>query len=260
MKIISLGAGVQSSSLFLMSCLGELPKADCAIFADTQREPSGVYKHLAFLKEQGEKHNIPIYTVSTGDLGQDTLDHAAGDRKRAASIPFFVDTGKGTEGRAWRQCTNDYKIAPLRRMARDLAAGGRIEMWIGISTDEIRRAKDSGVKDITHIFPLLERRMSRQDCLSWYTRNGFPQPARSACTFCPYRKDHEWQRIKETDPEAFQEAVEFDEAVRNMPKMNGTCYLHRSLRPLAEIDFTNPADKGQMDFGFEEECEGMCGI
>lgn len=41
LKVLSLGAGVQSSALLLMSCRGVLPRIDAAVFADTRFEPSG---------------------------------------------------------------------------------------------------------------------------------------------------------------------------------------------------------------------------
>ena len=49
--VISLGAGVQSSTMALMAANGELPKPDCAIFADTGNEPKAVYTYLDFLKK-----------------------------------------------------------------------------------------------------------------------------------------------------------------------------------------------------------------
>ena len=39
-EILNLGAGVQSSTVLLMSIHGELPHIDHAIFADTGWEPS----------------------------------------------------------------------------------------------------------------------------------------------------------------------------------------------------------------------------
>lgn len=39
LKVLSLGAGVQSTTVLLMSWAGELPPLDCAIFADTGWEP-----------------------------------------------------------------------------------------------------------------------------------------------------------------------------------------------------------------------------
>jgi hypothetical protein len=46
LRVLSLGAGVQSTTLLLMSVYGELPPLDYAIFADTGWEPARVYEHL----------------------------------------------------------------------------------------------------------------------------------------------------------------------------------------------------------------------
>jgi hypothetical protein len=51
MRTLSLGAGVQSTTLLLMSLDGTLPKVDCAIFADTGWEPARVYEHLALITD-----------------------------------------------------------------------------------------------------------------------------------------------------------------------------------------------------------------
>lgn len=260
MRVISLGAGVQSSTMFLMSCLGEIEHADLAIFADTGQEPDGVYRHLEYLMEKGERYDIPIEVVTTGDLGQDTVDHIDGKRDRVASIPFFTKDGNGMGGMTRRQCTQDYKIAPIRRRIREiLPKGERCEMWIGISTDEMQRMKDSNVQYIYHRWPLIDLRMSRQDCLAWYADHRFRSPSKSACVFCPYRKDAEWARMKHEEPEAFRQAVEFDHKIRNMPKLDSQCYIHRSLQPLDEVDF-DAESPDQLDFGFINECEGMCGL
>ena len=52
LRILNLGAGVQSTTLYLMSIEGLVPAFDWAIFADTQEEPAAVYQHLEWLKEQ----------------------------------------------------------------------------------------------------------------------------------------------------------------------------------------------------------------
>lgn len=260
MRVISLGAGVQSSTMFLMSCLGELERVDHAIFADTGQEPDGVYRHLEYLQEKGERYDIPIHVVSAGDLGQDTVDHVDGKRDRVASIPFFTRDGDGRGGMTRRQCTQDYKISPVRRKIRELMTpGDRVELWIGISTDEIQRMKESNVKYIYHRWPLIDERMSRQDCLAWYTNHRFKSPAKSACVFCPYRKDSEWAKMKRDEPDAFAAAAAFDRKIRHMPKLDSECFIHRSLKPLDEVDF-DAESESQYDFGFINECEGMCGL
>jgi len=260
LKVISLGAGVQSTTLFLMSCLGKIDKADVAIFADTQGEPPEVYKHLLHLTEMGEKYGIPVHVVSKGDLESDTRNYIDGQLNRAASIPFFLKTERKGGGRAWRQCTSEYKIEPVRREARRVMKEHglkKVEMWIGISTDEIQRAKDSNRKYITNVFPLLDLGMSRTDCKRWIESMDQTVPSKSACYYCPYRKDSEWKRMKIEDPELFQKAVDFDKSIRKNPKMNADQYLHRSKVPLDEVDFDT---KDNEDYGFLGECEGMCGL
>lgn len=68
---LSLGAGVQSSTLALMYAVGELkPMPKAAIFADTQAEPKSVYKWLDWLREVLP---YPVYTVSKGSLTEASL-------------------------------------------------------------------------------------------------------------------------------------------------------------------------------------------
>ena len=55
LRLLSLGAGVQSTTLLLMSLCGELPKLDAAIFADTGWEPARVYEHLERITAEAER-------------------------------------------------------------------------------------------------------------------------------------------------------------------------------------------------------------
>ena len=71
LNIISLGAGVQSSTMALMAAHGEItPMPDGAVFADTKREPAPVYVWLDWLEKQLP---FPVHRVSKGDLGVDAL-------------------------------------------------------------------------------------------------------------------------------------------------------------------------------------------
>lgn len=93
-----------------------------------------------------------------------------------------------------------------------------------------------------------------------------PYPPKSACSFCPYRSDVEWRRLRDHDPEAFAEAVAVDAAIRQNTSAGklkrgykAAQYIHRSLKPLSEVDFSNSAERGQPDL-FNNDCEGMCGL
>ncbi len=338
-RVLSLGAGVQSTALLLMSLRGELPRLDHCIFADTRAEPPAVYRHLEWLRSECERAGLPLHTVSVGNLRADAIafrrqrysvDPTTG-RKGYASIPLFVLNRDGSQGRIRRQCTAEYKIAPIERFIRRELLGiapGRpapkriaVEQWLGISADELRRARppsgkrrDGVAQPVwwkTHTFPLVSlvkwwgmsdgglygrpvpiplsapwqwsdgRYMDRGDCVAWLRAN-YPDLAvpRSACVECPYRSDAEWAAMKRDDPESFAIACASDDAFRQADAegqhsrgvLIGLPFVHRSMRPLRNVDFdaSNPPagplpeqdENGDVLFGQAAgvECEGMCGV
>ena len=278
LKILSLGAGVQSTAVLLMSCKGELPKLDAAIFADTGWEPKEVYEHFEWLKAEAEKAGIPVYIVSIGDIRANHLKAKfrvsnSKEGRYQIDMPVFSKRGIDT-GITTRQCTSEYKIKPVERKVRELLGykkGQRIppdsaQQWLGISTDEIRRAKISKVKWYDLHYPLLiDKRMSRADCLSWLEKN-YPERKipRSACIGCPFHSNEEWSRMKNEDPVSWEDAVDFDKKLRDLDAgkdkgLAGKLYLHSSCVPLSEVDFDTAEEKGQ-DPLWLSECSGMCGI
>src|SRR5690606_3623733 len=83
LRVLSLGAGVQSTALALMAAHGEFEHApDCAIFADTGWEPRDVYEHLDRLERELP---FPMYRVSAGNIRKDAL--ASKNGKRFATMP-----------------------------------------------------------------------------------------------------------------------------------------------------------------------------
>ena len=267
-NIISLGAGVQSSTMALMAAHGEIkPMPDAAIFADTGWEPKAVYEYLHDFLIPALP--FPVYIATAGDLRQDTIDnkkYKGGKNKRFASIPWFTSGG----GMGQRQCTYDYKITPLNWEVRRLLGVGRreripasaVSMWIGISTDEASRMKPTGVKWRVNRWPLIEQNMSRRDCLDWMAKHNYPEPAKSACIGCPFHSNADWRDMKMNDPASWADAVDIDKAIREggtYVGMKAHQYMHRSCVPLDEVDFRNAEDMGQIDM-FKNECEGMCGL
>ena len=99
-NVLNLGAGVQSSRIFLASCRGELLKFDAAVFADTQWEPKGVYGTLAFLKAEGAKAGVPVVQDTKGDLRADAVEFRNDlDDRRTVSVslrsPLFIKNKNG---------------------------------------------------------------------------------------------------------------------------------------------------------------------
>jgi len=263
MNIISLGAGVQSSTMALMAAEGELtPMPDCAIFADTGAAPKHVYDFLDYVESLVP---FPVYRVMEGEgLEVSTIKSIKGSR--FAGPPFFTES-KGGGGMLRRQCTREYKIAPIERKVRELVGlkkGQRgpkevvVQQWIGISMDESVRMKINPTKWINNRWPLIEKDMYRYDCINWMREHGYREPSKSACYFCPYHDNATWQNMLDHDPDSWERAVKMDELIRN--GVRGTTeklYLHRSMQPLTECDFDPARDQFDM---FDHECEGMCGV
>ena len=268
LRVLSLGAGVQSTTLALMAAKGEvLPMPDCAIFADTGAEPAAIYLHLDWLETQLP---FPVHRVSAGNLRDEITDAMTTEATRMdARPPFFLKSG----GMLNRQCTQDYKIIPIIRKVRELLGlkkGQRgpktpvVEQWIGISCDEAIRMKPSRLSFIKHRWPLIESGMHRHHCMRWCEDRHYPKPVKSACTFCPYTDNARWREMKLNDPVSFADAVAIDKVIR--PGMAGpkrpkddAWFVHRDCVPLDEVDLTNAEDRGQLSM-FNNECEGMCGV
>src|ERR1039457_2711716 len=116
LRVLSLGAGVQSTALLLMACDGSLPKVDTAIFADTGWEPKRVYEHLDRITTVAADAGIPVLRVAKGNIRDDALDPA----HRYVSIPYHIHNPDGSQAMGRRQCTKEYKLAPINRKIREL--------------------------------------------------------------------------------------------------------------------------------------------
>ena len=265
LRILSLGAGVQSTTVALMSAHGEIdPAPDCAIFADTGWEPRAVYAHLDWLRSPS-RLPFPIHVVQNGNIREDILATRNGCSGNRPSIPWFTIGPDGRRGRRLRQCTERYKVQPILRRVREILgvgrrgriAAGSVEMWMGISVDEAVRAKQSHRQFVVNRYPLLDRSMSLNDCVSWLNLHGYPRPPKSACIGCPFHNNQMWRDMRVNDPAGWSDAVEIDAALRNGKngKMVGVPFMHSSRLPLNQIDIT-PIEPDH----FANECDGLCGV
>jgi hypothetical protein len=266
LRILSLGAGVQSTTLLRMVIHGDLPPVDCAIFSDTGWEPRAVYEHLDVLRGECEDAGIPLHIVSNGNIREDALN----PDQRFASMPVHIRNQKGESAIGRRQCTSEYKIKPLLAKQRELAGlkpgerckEHRVTTVIGISWDEAQRMKDPAFSWIQNEYPLVERRIKRHDCIAYNRDRGYPPPPRSSCIGCPYHSNVEWRAIRDS-PADWADAVDFDQQLRNgrigQLLHPSKAFLHPARIPLDEVDIRSEEERGQGVL-FDMECEGMCGI
>ena len=259
---------MQSSTLALMVACGHVtPMPVCAIFADTQDEPDGVYQYLDWLKLQLP---FPVHTVSRGSLSEEALkvrgpSKLSGKFYLKHNIPVFILSPDGKSGLMSRQCTQDFKIDIIRKKLRHLKKENGwlgITQWIGISSDEARRMKQSRDHWISNRWPLIEMNLSRSACVSWLKSHGHPIPPRSACRYCPYHDDNYWMELKSMQPVEFEKAVVFEReyqvAFSQATALRGTPFLHRSCIALDQVDFESSKKTNQGEL-FTADCTGMCG-
>ncbi len=296
---LAFGGGVQSTALLLLWAnrdprLGEVlarkfgPDAwpRLAIFADTGDEPEATYQHLWSMAELCEARGLWLEVVHRDPdckpMSQALLE---GDARRPdppmyerTSVgvmrdhpPMYLRTEKPKRGMIRRQCTGAFKIDPINRRLRELLGvkavrdGRKVGVLLGISTDEMERADESVVPWIVTHHPLLWMGWSRNDCVRYLESQGFPNVPKSACVFCPFRRDAEWARMKAEAPRDFERACAFDDAFREVgvsglkhDRGRGALYVHGSLLPLREVSFATP----QLDLldanDAPSECTGHC--
>jgi hypothetical protein len=261
LKVISLSWGRQSFTLAAMCALGELPMVDVAIFADTGHERKETYAFAGRWAPWLEDRGVRVVTVQNPQ----PIDEMLSGR---TDLPAFTHNGK-TRGQLRRQCTGDWKIMPMRRwISAELKrlglkkTPGIAELWIGITLDEYQRMKDADVKYIRNRWPLVDLRLTREDCETWLQATGLPVPVKSSCVFCPYHDNVTWLEIQRDDPDSWAKALQMDSKIRKA-RPPYDLYLHQARKPLEDIDLsqhrTRPK-KSEARSQWENECSGMCGV
>lgn len=272
---VSFGAGVQSTTIaflvhnrepeLLRVCGGRLPWL--WLFADTGDEPAEIYSHLEKMRDI-----IPISTVrraGAGSLSHEILTRSSG----IPTIPMYVKTST-RPGPLFRSCTKDFKVRPLDAYAKrafriprrtKTYKGPVIRQWLGISTDEASRTRQSPDSWREFFYPLIEMGWSRSHCEDYLSRQVYADGTsvavvKSACVFCPFHSSEEWGRLSD---DSRRKAADFESAVHarfdsplGFAGLNNRPFLHRSLRPIREV----LADLGHDVGGWDNECGGVCGV
>jgi len=232
----SYGGGVQSAAIAVLVAQGRLPKPEHILIADTGREAAVTW---AYMREVVEPLLGRAITVADHSLAKVDLYSQGGD----LLMPAFTSTG----GKLPTFCSTEWKKRVVQRKLRELGVES-CRLWVGISVDEVQRAKPSGVGWIEHRFPLLfDVPMRRSECIALVVGAGLPEPPRSSCWCCPHRQNDEWRALP---PEEFARAVEIEREIR---AKDAGLFLHRSMKPLAEVDFSESKQANLLG-----ECDVYC--
>ena len=241
--LLSYGGGVNSVALMVLLVSEGLP-LDGVVFADTGGEIPETYAYLNVAREYLAPHGIPLMVVAKTGLN---LYETAWKRR---VIPSTL----------WRWSTRDYKVTPILRHYRTL--GGHVNQYLAIARDEAHRMKDSRVDYVSNLYPLIERRLTREDCVTIITEAGLPTPPKSACFFCPFSSVARWRWLYEDHPNLYQKAMDLEENGKHFPAQRLTNIAFRdrldvSLRTLGE-HFSKGTALPMVEHTEEAPCGAEC--
>lgn len=244
--VLSYGGGVQSSAIALMAIQGELEKPDHVIFSDTGTESAETYATVAFVARECEAAGIPFHTAYADFRAKEEDDPA--HIKGYAPLHEWYHHYSRLPMVGNPRCTYNFKIYPFRRLVKTLADRSIpkpwVRTWLGITTDEAHRARESELIWVSSEYPLIEKGLSRDACISWLARN-YPnhQFSKSGCWLCPYQNARKWGLLKRENPDLFAYAIDMEKRAR----ANG---VKRGLWGARSIEAFN-SDMTLADFGVE---------
>lgn len=264
LRAFSYGGGVQSTAALVLAARGEIPYRTF-LFAHVGERAENP-PPLAYVEDVARPyaaaHGIELVVLRklrrSGDP-DDLLDRILRDER---SLPFPVRMGNGAPGR--RSCTSEFKIRVIARELRSRGATPEAPatVGLGITVDEIHRAKSPGVADPRNPeqvreYPLIDRGLHRRDCMALIRDEGLPMPERSACWFCPFHSLDAWRKLRRDDPDRFAAAVALERTMNERQERLGRSpvWFTRHGRPLDEV----VADQLVLDVGDLDNCEtGYC--
>ena len=241
MNIISYGGGVQSTAMIVLAAQGRIA-ATHAIFANTgddSEHPATLDYVRNIATPWAEEHGIEVVEIKrTRKTGETETLRGRLEKAGGASIPIPVYFSGGAPG--GRACTSDFKIRVIGKWlkAHGASAKNQATVNIGISLDEIQRVGSKYVEPYEiPTYPLIDLRMTRQDCMNLIERAGLPVPPKSSCFFCPFHTLKKWKEMRRDEPELFESAVSLEANINTKRAAAGkdNVFLSRTLRPLSEV-------------------------
>lgn len=243
-EIFSHGGGTQSAAITALIVMGKLPKPDFVCIVDTERERSTTWEYLdAVIRPALASVGLDVHRIRKSEWGTkpehgiDWLSHNGS----TVLLPAFTDLS-GEPGKLSGYCSKTWKAETQQRYVRKaLGIPTRDQKsWIGFSLDEASRAirmmQGDEFKAGRIRLPLIhDIPTRRQQAIRIVETIGWPAPPRSACWMCPNQRDDEWRDLKSNHPDEFKAACELEVEVR---LKDPDIWLHRSCKPLGEVDFS----------------------
>ena len=213
MKILSLGAGVNSTAILALKALGQVDFQE-VVFANTGGELPETYQ---FIEKKIKPFcvNQKINYVEIKREGDTLYDY------------YFKHQIIPT--RMYRHCTDKFKIQPLKKYALSRCQGEDVTFIIGFAKGEENRAKNFCLKTNVE-FPLIDLGIDREECKYLCQKVFGKVPNKSGCHFCPYTKVRNWKWLNRNHPDLFQKDIALERNCSRYPDLT----LHQGA-PLEQV-------------------------
>lgn len=241
MRYLSYGGGVNSTALLLL--MEDEGVEFEAVFVDHGGDYPETYQYVAMLQERG--HAITVIRPKAYGEFEGLYDYCEASRM----VPV----------RIMRWCTDHFKMRPLYEYFERPA-----EVLVGIDAGESRRAKDSRDKQLSNIFPLVDRGIDRAGCEAIIEAHGLPIPKKSGCWFCPFQRRSQWVDLSRRHPELWCKALTLEAINCGWALERGVEPMWLAGRPLEEVvrakdghGHYQPDDQGDL---FDDRRPCQCGL
>jgi len=227
--ILSLSGGKDSAALAIYM-RDRVPEMEY-IFHDTDKELPETYEYLGRLE-----------AVLGKKITKTTSEHSFD--KWLAVYGGMIPSNH----RRW--CTRMLKLKPFETYVGDAP----VINYVGLRADEDRTGYISSKPNITAVYPFREDGLVRADIIRILEDAGLGLPtytqwgrSRSGCYFCFYQQKIEWVRLKETHPDLYEKAKEYEHA----NKVTGEAFNWNGKESLSELE--QPERIEQIKRGWEKQ-------
>lgn len=231
-RYFSFGGGVQSTAAMVLAAQSKIDYKTF-LFADTGDEHPETYEYIENVhKPFMEKHGMELRVLKRVSKDGETRSIREEIEHEPNLIPLPVRltvprTGKHRAPPLNRNCTGHWKIRVLEKHIREEGATMHdpVMVGLGISYDEIQRMSDSKRRYQINDFPLIDGKITRDECRRIVKDAGLPSAPRSACFYCPFHNNDYWLRLRRKRPDLFEEVVELEREMskRTLEKLGAPC-------------------------------------
>lgn len=172
--------------------------------------------------------------------------------------PFGMPGRHAIPSRMLRHCTDKWKIKPMNKYIQSHYPGEDLTVIIGFAYDEMHRANCSIYKNQQAWYPLIEKKMTRRDCIQFIMEQGYPVPPKSGCFYCPYQRLDAWKSLMSNHPDLIDRAIRLEKNNSNYPVFTLSNFRKKG-KPLTLEEVYRNMKTTLFEFDdVEEMCAGAC--